>query len=312
MEHYFIINPAAGKGEAREALKREICRKMAKEGEHWEIFVTSMPGEGEAYVRQKASESEKARFYSCGGDGTLNEVINGAAGYPKVSVACYPCGSGNDFVRSFGGREAFLDLERLIRGESRRLDLLRINRRYCANICNLGLDAQVAFGKSRFQRLPFIPGTWAYQLSLACCLLGRMGYDLTLEAEGERIRDEFLMAVVANARFYGGGYQGAPKAAADDGLLDLILIRRLPRRKIAGLIGLYKQGRHLEEPALREYIRWRQLKRLRIESPEPFFLCIDGERLRTRVCQAEVMPKALAFVLPDGRRKQACTTIRSQ
>ena len=299
MEHFFVINPIAGRADHQEALRREIERIMACRPERWEIFVTRGAGDAEDYTRRRARSADgPARFYACGGDGTLNEVVNGAVGVDRAQVACYPCGSGNDFIRSFADPGAFLAIPRLVEGKTKAVDLLKINQRFCLNICNLGFDAQVAFGMDKYKKIPFVEGPLAYHLSLVRCFLGRTGYDLTLEAEGEKIQDTFLMVVLANGRFYGGGYEGAPKARVDDGRMDLVMVKKLPRYKMAGLISVYKNGRHLDDPGLAEIIRWRRLTKLRVKSRLPVSLCLDGEPLQATDFTAEVVPGILNFVIP--------------
>lgn len=299
MKHYFIINPVAGRPEEKEGLRQEIIRVMTAQEEPWEIYVTRCAGDAEDYVRRKGRAAQGlVRFYACGGDGTLNEVVNGAAGLDRVQVACFPCGSGNDFVRSFDEPGDFQNIRRLVGGRTKVLDLLKINQRFCLNICNLGFDAQVAMGMGRFKGIPFVEGSMAYNLSLLRSFLRRIGCELSIELEGEEIRENFLMVLLANGRFYGGGYEGAPKAAFDDGLLDLVMVKKLSRRKMIGLIGVYRAGKHLDDPALKEVIHWRRLTRLRVKSREPVSLCIDGESLQATDFTAEIVPGILNFVIP--------------
>ena len=99
MKHIFIVNPAAGKASTAEFLKEELGR--VGEGYDWEIYETKAPEDATLFVKKTCEEnpSTAIRFYACGGDGTVSEVVTGAIGPENASVGCYPCGSGNDFVK---------------------------------------------------------------------------------------------------------------------------------------------------------------------------------------------------------------------
>ena len=110
MKHIFILNPAAGKENAKEKLAAQL--KSVYANVDYEIYETRGRGDASAYIKQYCeTNKESVRFYACGGDGTLNEVVNGAVGFPQASVGCIPCGSGNDFVKYYGGKEIFLNME---------------------------------------------------------------------------------------------------------------------------------------------------------------------------------------------------------
>ena len=110
MKHLFIINPAAGSKDRTEIYRQEIERVCQSQNLAYEIAVSSAPGNCTEIARQAAQSGEEYRMYACGGDGTLNEVVAGAAGYDNVAVTAYVGGSGNDFVKIFGDTEPFRDL----------------------------------------------------------------------------------------------------------------------------------------------------------------------------------------------------------
>ena len=126
MKHVFIVNPAAGKKDCTGEVSRhiqEICREMGLE---FAIYKTSRPGHATELVQQIAgAEPEKHfRFYACGGDGTIHEVANAIYGYPQASMSCYPVGSGNDFVKYYGGKDRFLDPVALCAAPEESIDLI--------------------------------------------------------------------------------------------------------------------------------------------------------------------------------------------
>ena len=114
MKTVFIVNPHAGT--ENNAAKLRSAIQALDEASSCELYVTQEAGDATRFVERWTEKhpGEKVRFVACGGDGTVNEVFNGAVGKPNVSVSCYPCGSGNDFVKAFGGAERFMDVGKLI------------------------------------------------------------------------------------------------------------------------------------------------------------------------------------------------------
>ena len=247
MEHIFIINPVSGTENPQTLLQPAIQKAAAELSIPYQIIQTEYPGHAKEIAEKFSKQGKPVRFYACGGDGTLNEVIAGTLGFPRAETACVPCGSGNDFVRNFGTREEFLDLKDLIQGESCNIDLIRTQYGIAAAICSAGLDAQVAYGIPRFRRLPFAGGETAYKLSILTSLCSRLGHKLRIDADGEIFTGEYLMLAICNGMTYGGGFKAAPQADMQDGLLDLILVRKISRLRIAGVVNTYKQGKHLSD-----------------------------------------------------------------
>ncbi|MGN1083737.1 MAG: diacylglycerol/lipid kinase family protein, partial [Lachnospiraceae bacterium] len=163
MKHIFIINPNAGSGTAAEELKE----KLAETNYDWKIYTTPAAGDAVRFIREWCDgHTEPVRFYACGGDGTLHEVANGIYGYPQASMSCYPIGSGNDFVKYYGGKERFLDPVALCAAPEAPIDLIRVNDRYAINACHFGLDSCVAETMNRIKHRRFLGGRRAYAFSV--------------------------------------------------------------------------------------------------------------------------------------------------
>ena len=160
MRHLFIINPAAGKKKSTAALERQLA---ALPFEH-EVRYTRAPGDAEVFAREAAQTGDEVRIYACGGDGTLNEVVNGAAGYPNAAVTCVPKGTGNDFLKIFGPdyRTLFYDLEALSQGPQTPFDLIDCNGKLGIDVVCCGVDARIGAGVHRYKKF----GPAAYVLSL--------------------------------------------------------------------------------------------------------------------------------------------------
>ena len=112
MKHLFIINPAAGSHDRTEEYSEVIHKLCREKGLSYEIRVSTAPGEATRIAREAAQSGEEVRLYACGGDGTLQEVAAGAAGYANAAVSVFSGGSGNDFVKLFDDPKAFFSLER--------------------------------------------------------------------------------------------------------------------------------------------------------------------------------------------------------
>ena len=135
MHHLFIINPAAGPKNSTAALEKQIAELPF---DH-RVLYTTAEGDAQRFTEEAAALGEPVRVYACGGDGTLNEVVNGAAGHDHVAVTNIPKGTGNDFLKIFGPdyRRLFYDIEALSVGPQAALDLMDCNGK-------LGIDVTCA------------------------------------------------------------------------------------------------------------------------------------------------------------------------
>ena len=166
MKHLFIVNPIAGGRDASGDLSGRVQRAFRHRTDPWELYVTKAPRDATEKIRREAASGEALRVYACGGDGTFNECVCGAAQLPNVAVCPFPTGTGNDFCRMFGPDAAlFRDLDALLDGEVREIDLISCNGSYSANICSVGIDARIGTEVHRYSSLPLVGGAGAYVLS---------------------------------------------------------------------------------------------------------------------------------------------------
>ncbi len=300
MKHHFIINPAAGKGAFVTALSEKIRTAAEAQGVDYEIYITKAPADAIGFVENRlASDGGRHRFYACGGDGTLCEVINGAPTSSRAEFALVPIGTGNDFCRNFDDRAAFFDIERQLAGRPMPIDLIRYNDRYCVNMLNIGFDCNVVERTVKLKKSRFIPSGMAYSAGVAAALLHKMTTDMHIELEdGEVIERPLLLMSVANGRFYGGGFHSNPRAILNDGLFDVNIIEKVSRATFLSLISSYKAGTHLETAA--KYITYRQSKSLYMCFAEETPICVDGEIEHVRELSAGIVPAAASFILPAG------------
>ena len=223
MKHVFVINPKAGKKNKYEYISNEL--EAYKSKFDIEIYQTTNEFDATQFTKNYLSNYDgEVRFYACGGDGTLNEVVNGVIGYPNASVTLYPCGSGNDFVKCIGNINDFNDLDKLLNSENKEIDVIKINDKYSINVINVGFEAYVCktankLKKNRTQN--------AYTLGIISALFKALKNNVTIEVDGEVLNENgtLLLASLANGAYVGGKYKCAPNYVIDDGLLEVCLVK---------------------------------------------------------------------------------------
>ena len=297
VKHLFIINPAAGsynRTEEASGIIHKICRARKL---NYEIRVSTAPGECARIAREACQSGEELRIYACGGDGTLNEVAGGVAGFGNAAITVYSGGSGNDFVKIFDEPKAFYDLNRLMDADEAAFDLIRCNDTYALNICSVGLDARIGTDVSNYKRLPLLQGFRAYAASTVVNVMKGISEHYVVEVNGETLDDEFTFICVCNGRFYGGGFNPVPEADPGDGLLDVLLVKKVTRLQVPGIIGKYKNGRYKELPQL---VRHLLTDRIKIICDRPTPVNLDGELLTAMEVEISVAPEKIRFFYPKG------------
>ncbi len=297
IRHFFIFNPAAGKRGARARLDRALS---ALDEGSYTLHVTNGTGDAAGYVRGVCEkEAGPLRFYACGGDGTLGEVAAGALGHPQAEIGVWPCGSGNDYVKYYGGAARFLDLRAQVQAESLPVDLMQAGDRCAVNAINAGLEAHAANAMLRLRHRPGFGGKNGYLAGTADAVLRHMRTRCRVEADGQLLHEgDMLTLSLACGRYIGGGFQCAPRSRNDDGFMELALVKPLSRLKLAGLLPVYKKGEYLEDPRLRGRIVYRQVKEARLTSDQEIILCLDGEIVNGKAFDIRVLPDAVRFILP--------------
>ena len=295
MTHLFIINPAAGSRDRTEKYTKNIQKVCNARGLSYRIEVSAAPGDCCRIAREAAQTGEEYRIYACGGDGTLNEVVAGVAGYDNASVTCYRGGSGNDFVKIFGDADAFLDLERLLDCKETTFDLMRCNDDICLNICSVGLDARIGTDVSNYKRLPLLNGFRAYAVSTLINVVRGIGEHYVVEIDGEKIDGEQTMICACNGRYYGGGFNPVPFADPCDGLMDVLLVKKVSRLQVPTVIGKYKSGRFQELPHLVRHFR---VKELTIHCDAPTPINLDGELRTAKTVHIRLAEEKVRFFYP--------------
>jgi YegS/Rv2252/BmrU family lipid kinase len=295
MNHLFIINPAAGKGKNLKLIP--MIEKIFKDKED-QCLIEVTKGIGHATeIAKSHSEKGDYRIYSVGGDGTLNEVLNGMVN-SSSSLAVIPSGSGNDFIKSiynFSKQDKIEDiLHKMIKGEEKYIDLCEFNDRYFINIASVGFDAEVAYNSIRLKKLPFIGGKLAYILGIILTVFNYKSYKLSISIDGKIISLDALLVAIANGRYYGGGINVAPKAEINDGLFNICAIEKVGRFKILTLFPKVIKGTHAEIKEVSFYSG----SKVRIESDEEIAFNIDGEITKGKEAEFKMIKNGIKIIYP--------------
>ncbi len=297
MKHVFVINPVAGFENSFNVLSKNL--QKYKDLYDITVYVTSSIKDATQFSKEFAtshSDSE-IRFYSCGGDGTLGEVVNGIAGLNNASITCYPCGSGNDFVKSVGGKEQFLDLEKLFHAKNHLVDLIKVNGVYSLNVINVGLEAHVCKVANSLKGKSKNP----YTRGIVDALFKGMKHDVFVEVDGEVINPsgKLLLSTFANGGYAGGKYNCAPNYKIDDGLIEVCLVKPVSVFTLIRLIKAYEKGLHLKDKRFEKIVTYRQAKNIKLYSNKEFDLCVDGEMYFDKKFDIEIVKNALNFAIPE-------------
>ena len=300
MKHIFLYNPAAGQGEAGAALEATVAQH-----ENCEFYVTKGPRDATAYIEQRiaAEPDEQLCFVACGGDGTINEVASGVAGHPNACFTIYPCGSGNDFVKVFGGRERFLDMDALLAAQPRPIDILKVDGRWCINVFSFGFDTSVLKTMNAVKRKPLMGGKRAYYVGIVTALMKSMKTGCSITVDGEPFfKGDILLCTFANAQYVGGSFKCAPRAELDDGLIEVCLVKPISRLSFVKLIGSYTAGTHLEDPRMKDIVQYTRAKKLTVESAKGLLpVSLDGEVVERKRFTVEIVPGGVNFALPEAK-----------
>ena len=303
MKHYFVLNPAAGKGKAQKKIAEEIRAVCSARGVDYSIYITKAVRDAENFVRRTAFDGEGGgkRFYLCGGDGTFNEGVNGAFGAPGVSCGMVPVGTGNDFPRNFTGGELFLDVAAQLDAAEIPVDLLRYGEeRYCVNMMNIGFDCQVVQYVSEIKRNPLIPGKFAYIAGVVKAFVRMPGVHASISFDGsEPQKYDLQLTCIGNGAFCGGGFKSLPFIALDDGRINVCAVRRVSRPTFIRLIGRYKKGTYVSENT-KNIITYAPCHRVNYDFGETVSVCVDGEVEHRSSLSVEAVPHGKSCLLPAG------------
>ena len=298
-----ILNPSSGRERGPEYIET-LTKGLRRRYESVDMSVTTGDGDAERAAATAVADGCDALFVA-GGDGTLNEAMNGlAAGglLQQIPVGIVPLGTGNDFATALGiplDVEEALDV--LLAGREMRVDLGHVNGRVFVNTSGGGFIAEASVAVT--PQLKTVAGRLAYLIGGAQALMEfePVGAVATIQPGGQRIEHSLYAFAVCNSRLIGGGKLIAPEAKIDDGLLDVCLIESMSAIDFVALARKVADGDHLED----ERVHYVQAESVVIELEREVKVNTDGEVFEGRRCEYRVLPGAARFLA--GERPMAAS-----
>jgi len=294
-----IANPQAGRGRGRDTIAY-VARMLPGTGLEFDVSLTEYPGHAIQLAHLAVAEGYRT-IVALGGDGTVNEIINGLCmgrgDDPRpadiVKLGVIPAGSGNDFAYAVGlPRNVNQSLDRLVAGNTRLVDLGRINDRFFAYGVGIGLDAQVNIESQKIRRLR---GMLLYFIALLKVLVFRhRTYELEINIDGTQLKQQTLLMSVANGRRTAGAFLLTPNAKVDDGLLSLCIIAPVSKLDMIRFLPLVFKGYHTKLSAVKTF----DARRVQVRSDSPLATHVDGEvfGLGERCFEFSLLPHSLRVI----------------
>lgn len=306
MKTIFVVNPKAGQGKNADKLIESIEKYIADVNADAEIFITKCVDDARVFVAEFCSQNGPARFIACGGDGTLNEVLNGAIECDGAQIGVIPTGTGNDFCRNFNPEFDFYDIASQVTGDVSKCDAIHYTtfqdgvkkEGYCINMINVGFDCNVADMSAQMKKKPFVSGSAAYLLSIFINLIKKKGANVSLQIDDEMVYDgKLLLTSIANGSYCGGGIMSNPLALVSDGVMNVNIIKNVRRLQFIPLLPHYMNGTILDVKNIERYLMNKDCGRIVINPKEgKMKMCIDGEIIDAGKTTIEVVHNAFDFV----------------
>lgn len=295
-----IVNPVASGGKVGKAWP-QLQEILARGGLQFSAELTQYPGHATEIARQSLDAGY--RYILCiGGDGTVNEVVNGLVveGHipPDVVLGIIPGGTGSDFTRILGFARDPAQVCRIALGtNTRQVDIgeIRCIRdgkpmvRYFVNVAGLGFDSEVCARVNRMSKR--IGGTIPYLTGLVTTLFSYTNKDVQLTFDGQRREGRFNSIVICNGQYFGGGMWIGPKAAADDGIFDIVLLKDLNKLEFLINVPRVYKGTHLDHPKVESF----QAREVHVESKQRMFIQAEGELVGEAPATFRILPGTLTL-----------------
>ncbi len=293
-----IANPHAGR-HGRLARLDAALALVTEHGWRVERLATGAPGHAQELAERAAAAGSDCVLV-CGGDGTINEAVNGLAG-SETALAVLPAGTVNLWAKEIGlPHDPAAAVRPILSGERRRVDLGRAGDRYFLMLASVGVDAYAVREVTAERKRRW--GRYAYAAAGILDLLRHGGRPMAIEAPGVRFRGRALAAVIGNTRLYGGLLHAAHRARIDDGLLDLRVYAGAGARQLLRQLVRTVAGRPPRPDEL-----YLQTPELRIAAPRPLPVQADGEFIGVLPMTFTAVPRALTVVVPRGLRSPLFT-----
>ncbi|MHB1393860.1 MAG: diacylglycerol/lipid kinase family protein [Clostridia bacterium] len=306
MEKMFVIvNPvSSNKATAKEW--PQFKKVLLDSGYEFEAALTERPGHATELTKQALKAGYKT-IMSVGGDGTMNEVINGFFEDDKPiaedsKLAVFSRGTGCDFIKTLGIKKGIEDLLIVLdRNETKKVDVGRVDfidtvgktvTRYFLNVADIGIGAETANRVNNHSKL--LKGFLSFMLGAVSTIILYRNKDFEVVIDDETVLNARMNSViVANGRYFGGGMKVAPEALMDDGVFDIIILGDLSKLDLIKSFPLIYDGRHLSHPKVKMY----RGSRVKVSSGGKGLIEVDGEIPGSDDAEFKLLPKALNILV---------------
>ncbi|MCI7767117.1 MAG: hypothetical protein MSJ26_03935 [Oscillospiraceae bacterium] len=303
MTHIFIINPYSGQSSLADGLRDKLGTMS---GLNYYVFNTRYAGYEKILVGKIRHffEGEKLRFYCCGGEGTMRNMLCGFGDLSEAEVAFYPCGMTNDFLKVFSDEEAayFHDIEELIYGDVINVDYIQTNYGVALNTISFGLDSQTCLLTDDYRSLKIFNDNLPYSAAIVHSILLAQQQSYEIEIDGKTISGVTAETIFGNGNIFGGNLYFSDSNNVFDGRGGYIITPKLNViQEIRVMAAMIKRDmKHIRKVCSHgEFERFS----IRRSDGSPFFLNFDGE-LQSGITQldAHIVRKGLKFVVPKGMK----------
>jgi diacylglycerol kinase (ATP) len=301
-KYHFILNPVAGRGKSYRAIKK--IRSMLREFiiDH-KISITDAP----CHATELAKESLMSEdvVVAVGGDGTINEVMNGLVN-SKKAFGILPLGSGNDFAKAtnipcnmheaikviLNNKRKLIDIGKVSTSNDFKNNLKQTTQRYFINGIGIGFDASVAYQSSKIKMLRGLP---LYIASIVKALLTYRISNYLLKLDDREFNNRFFLISVGNGQYAGGGFYLTPDAKLDDSKFDVCYVDKVNLLEIIKIFPSVLKGLHGKY----KKVHFTQAKRISVNSLDRFFVHADGEIVGKDINNVDIaiIPKAIEVIV---------------
>ena len=302
MKSIFVYNPESGKSSIVK-LKEYVLKKLGKK--YGEIDCVATTHSGHAKELAKDAIGKYDYFFIAGGDGTLNEVINGFGSSEEKPIIGYiPCGTVNDIARSLGiSRNIKRAVKNLLKGEPFEHDIFRLNRRYGIYVCCTGLFTKSSYDTDRYNKKKY--GKIAYFKKGMAEIKETKPVTVTLEVNGETIKKNCGLVLILNSRSV-AGFKINKKADLNDGEVEIVLFhskkKNIPFDEISIIFKAFAFG--INSVKNHPSVVYRKASSFKITTDDGTVINLDGEKSDEGSFNFTVLPKAVKIIAPAKLNKQ--------
>ncbi len=284
--YHILLNPTSGKGRSLDAFE-QLEKILIKRNVEYVVHRTEYHGHAIELARELSLQPD-IKLIAMGGDGTFNEVLNGIECFENITLGLIPCGTGNDFSASSGHPS---DIEKavdiILSGNTTYVDYIQMADNRCINVVGAGVDVDVLLNLAKIKHFK---GKIRYYASLLYTLFHLRFHKLRLTIDdGESVDKDVFIIGNGNGKFIGGGMPICPNAAIDDGKLSVVVINRVKKSKVIGVLLSFLKGKHI----YKKYTEVFEAKKVKLEVLDDTQFEADGEIFGAPSIECEVVSNRL-------------------